>query len=231
MVFNKFRLICKVSFNKSIIKKYTMNFDDKALEWDNNPQFIERARLLAEEIKINIKLTGNESALEFGCGTGRLSRFLKNDLQKVTLVDTSQGMLNVLKERIVSENLTNFNPYFLDMLTDEIPFANEKFDLIYTSMTIHHVADIKGIFTKFNSFLKPNSYLIIADLDKEDGNFHSPEMKFDGHFGFDKSEFENNLRETGFEPIYYKIFLEIDRITAENIIKKYPVFVIIAKKI
>ena len=207
-----------------------MNFDDRALEWDKNPEFVERARLLSIEIKNFLNLSGNLSALDYGCGTGLLSRFLKNDFKKITLVDTSQGMINVLNERIKIEEIKNFEPYFLDLLTDKIPFGDEKFDVIYTSMTIHHVNDIKSIFEKFHSLLNQNSYLCIADLDKEDGDFHSPDMNFTGHFGFEKNEIENYLKNAGFEPVYYKIFLEMERTNFENVIKTYPVFVIIAKK-
>ncbi len=206
-----------------------MHFDDKAKEWDNNPEFIERAKLLSIEIKKFINLTGNLTALDYGCGTGLLSRQLKNDFKKIALIDSSKGMIDVLTEKIKTEKINNFEPYFLDLLTDKIPF-DEKFDVIYTSMTIHHVNDIKSIFEKFYYLLKQNSYLCIADLVKESGDFHPPEMNFKGHFGFEKNDIENYLRSAGFEPVFYKIFHKIEKTSVENSTKEYPVFVIIAKK-
>lgn len=205
-----------------------MSFDLKAKEWDKNPQNIERTNDLANEINSVLPQNFN-SGLEFGCGTGLLSFALKNKFSKVTLCDTSQGMLNVLNEKIGNEKITHFQPVFLDLSSEN--FEKEtKFDVIYTSMTIHHVDDIEQIFAKFHSLLNTNGFLIIADVDKEDGTFHAPEMNFKGHFGFEKTDFEKSLKSQQFEPIHYKIYHEIVR-KSENGERKYPLFVSISKKI
>ena len=206
-----------------------MSFDNNAKEWDKNPQNIHRTNALADEI--NSFLPQNfGKGLEFGCGTGLLSFALKNKFSEITLCDTSKGMLDVLQEKIDNEKLTNFHPFFLDLSTEN--FEKEtKFDVIYTSMTIHHIDNIEQIFAKFNSLLNKNGFLIIADLVKEDGHFHAPEMNFTGHFGFEKIDFEKALKSQNIEPIHYKIFYEIERKTENGKIKKYPLFLSISKKV
>ena len=40
-------------------------------------------------------------------------------------------------------------------------------------MTLHHIPDTNGILNKFHALLEPNGYLLVADLEKEDGSFHT----------------------------------------------------------
>lgn len=75
-------------------------FDDRAKEWDNDSQKIERARVVADAIRASIHLRPSMTALEYGCGTGLLSFALLADLGAITLADTSEGMLAVLSDKI-----------------------------------------------------------------------------------------------------------------------------------
>ena len=54
----------------------------------------------------------------------------------------------------------------------------ERFDLVYTLMTLHHIPDTAKILGSFQALLQPGGVLCIADLDKEDGSFHSHEADF-----------------------------------------------------
>ena len=168
---------------RSIITN-NMSFNAKAKDWDNDPGKVERAKVFAAEIVNYIQPDNTMKALEFGCGTGLLSFHLKDFFNSVTLVDTSENMLDVLQEKIDRENLTHFKPVLIDLLNDKL--NDSDFDVIYTLMTMHHIIDPDKILTKFYSLLKSNGYLCIADLVKEDGSFHSGVADFNGHNGFDK---------------------------------------------
>lgn len=52
------------------------HFDSKAAEWDDNPAHVENARRIAAVIRRQIPLFRNTRALDFGCGTGLVSREL-----------------------------------------------------------------------------------------------------------------------------------------------------------
>ena len=89
-----------------------MTFDEKAKEWDKNPDNIQRASIFAEEIRNFIKTDERKTAFEFGCGTGLLSYFLRNDFQAITLMDSSKGMLEVIDNKIKYENIANFKTIY-----------------------------------------------------------------------------------------------------------------------
>jgi len=140
------------------------NFDERAKDWDSDPKKVERARAVAEAIRSAIPLSTDMSALEYGCGTGLLSFALQSDLGQIDLADTSQGMLDVLAEKISASGVTNMRPKRLDLSTDPLPA--DRFDLTYSLMTLHHIEDAKGILKKFHALLNPSGTLVIADLDK-----------------------------------------------------------------
>ena len=73
------------------------HFDERAREWDSDPEKVERARVTADAIRHTIPLHPDMSALEYGCGTGLLSFALQSDLGQITLADTSKGMLEVCR--------------------------------------------------------------------------------------------------------------------------------------
>jgi 2-polyprenyl-3-methyl-5-hydroxy-6-metoxy-1,4-benzoquinol methylase len=204
-----------------------MSFDDDAKTWDNDPSKAERASALAGEIRTFLKPDGSGTALEFGCGTGLLSFFLKDDFKKISLADTSAGMIEVLKEKIADQNIANFLPLQIDLFKEDLRPA--QFDTIYTLMTLHHVKDIAGILRIFHSLVKPGGTICIADLDKEDGSFHAKHPDFDGHKGFDRKELESKLKAAGFQAEYYSIFYTIERETAEGT-KRYPLFLMVGKR-
>jgi SAM-dependent methyltransferase len=137
-------------------------------------------------------------------------------------------MIRVLEEKIKENKIKNFQPLCADPMVDTLNLKN--FDVVYSSMTIHHIHDLDKIMRIFNSSLKMDGYLCIADLVTEDGTFHSEHQKFNGHQGFDKEKFCLVLEENGFEIAYYKIVFEIEKdIDGKN--KKYPLFLVIGKKI
>jgi len=207
-----------------------MTFDDKAKDWDNNPQFIVRAKILAEDIRTIIQPKQNMNALDLGCGTGLLSYFLKDDFGSITLADTSKGMLEVLATRISNEDIQNFHPLLLDLSSADYPEDGKRIDVVYSSMAFHHIADIDQVMQRLYKITNDGAYVCIADLDKEDGRFHSHDPLFDGRNGFERTEIESFFTRNGFEVYHYKISLEIEREFADGEKKKYPVFLIIGKK-
>lgn len=68
-------------------------------EGDADPVKQERALAVAAALRQRIPLDTNWQAFEYGCGSGWLSFALHADLDKVTLADSSPGMLTVLKKR------------------------------------------------------------------------------------------------------------------------------------
>lgn len=206
------------------------HFDKQAKEWDQDPKKTERAITIAKEMTDFIQPDKTMNAFEFGCGTGLLSYQLKDFFKTITLTDTSEGMIKVLQEKITNENIKNFKPLLVDLLEDDFVINHNEYDVIYTLMTLHHIDDINKIAKIFNAMLKTGGYLCIADLVQEDGSFHTNVPDFNGHNGFDRAELSAVLLSHGFKTAYYKIPLEIEK-EIDKKIKKYPLFLMICKKI
>jgi ubiquinone/menaquinone biosynthesis C-methylase UbiE len=202
-----------------------MFFDDYAKKWDTDRR-INRAKIISEEIANLIEINKGYSAMEFGCGTGLISFNLVEKFENITLIDSSKGMIDVVKEKIEKYEVDNMKPYAIDLFNEEII---EKFDLIYTSMVLHHIQDIAGLANKFYTLLKDGGQVIIVDLDKEDGSFHKNEPGFNGHNGFDQEKLKKIFLEAGFKDVESTTFFyDEKKIEGKNI--KYSLFIMKAKK-
>lgn len=174
------------------------NFDKDAASWDEKPARIKLVTDIAQAITRGIKLTPSMDVLDFGCGTGLLTMQLQPFVRSITGVDSSQGMLDVLKTKIKNQNLTNVKACYLDIEEDGI--LEGSYNLIASSMTFHHIKKIRPVLDQFYNILLPAGNLCIADLDSDDGQFHEND---DGvfHSGFDRESLSHIIREAGFGDI------------------------------
>ncbi len=204
-----------------------MDFDHRAKEWDSDPVKIERAKAFAENIAAHIQPGPEWKAMEFGCGTGQVSFFLKDFFYRIILVDNSQGMIEVLREKIGNQKINKMQPYLMDVFRDALPEKN--LDVIYTLMTLHHIPELEKALDIFHDAIAPEGYLCIGDLVKEDGSFHNFAPDFRGHHGFSREYLKGLLEKKGFREISHEIFFEIEK-KEEGKSRKYPVFNMIAQK-
>jgi ubiquinone/menaquinone biosynthesis C-methylase UbiE len=203
----------------------TLSFDDKALTWDADPVKQARARAVAAALRQRIPLSTTWQALEYGCGTGLLSFALYAELGKVTLADRSPGMLTVLEAKITAAGLTHLHPLALDLTTDPLPA--ERYELIYTLMTLHHVPDTVRLLRDFYTLLRPGGWLGIADLDQEDGSFHG--AGFTGHCGFHREALRAQLCSVGFNRVDFSTPYRMKKATDQGL-QEYPLFLAVATR-
>ncbi len=201
------------------------HFDSKARQWDENPLFRERGLKLAEAIRQAVPLRRDMNALDYGCGTGLLSFPLKDALGTILLADSSSGMLEVVAGKIAAQGVTGMAPMQLDLMVDPPP--TQRFDLIVTAMTLHHVPDTDHILRIFHDLLQPGGYLCIADLDQEDGSFHGPEV--DVHHGFDQADLSLRAAQAGFANLHFQTVFSIAKEHATGT-RDYPVFLMTARR-
>ncbi len=206
------------------------DFDSRAQTWDSDPMKVERAARVAEAIRAALPLHSGMTALEYGCGTGLLSFSLRTDFAHITLADTSQGMLNVLAAKIADSGLRNMTPLRLDLTTDPLPVSRQsrqpasRFDVIYSLMVLHHIPNTDHILRQFHTLLKPGGWLAIADLDAEDGTFHT-DGSTDVHLGFERAALQTQVESAGFEEIHIATAYQIQKNG-----RSYPVFLLVGKK-
>lgn len=198
-------------------------FDTKAKEWDANPAHMERTEAIAQAMRRHVPLSRSMRALEVGAGTGLLSFALREELGPITLTDTSEGMLAVLRDKIAMQGIPHMTPVHVDLATETL--SEGSFDLIYLQMVLHHIPNVDGILSKFRDLLAPGGFLCIADLEKEDGSFHGE--GFAGHHGFETTALAAQVAYAGFESPSVETVYDLHR---EGHGRPFPVFLMTAKK-
>lgn len=200
-------------------------FDSRARTWDINPVHQERSGAIAAKMLEMIPVNNRMRALEYGAGTGILGSMLAPHFKEIVLMDSSEEMVEVMKEKISDNSIENLNPVVADLEKGE--YLGGKFDLIYSQMVFHHIKDVGSLLEKLYKLLKPGGYIAIADLYKEDGTFHGE--GFSGHNGFDvellKSTLESgNFRHTKSETCF------IMKKSVDNQVREFPVFLMIGRR-
>ena len=117
------------------------------------------------------------SLLDLGCGTGlELDEIFKSHPNiKVTGVDLTQAMLDVLKQKHPNKDLTLINASYFDY-----DFGIERFDAIISFQTLHHFSHEQKnkLYSKAYSALKPGGKYIECDymvIEQKDEDFHFKE--------------------------------------------------------
>ena len=186
------------------------HFADKSKTWDMNSKRVQNAKGIAELIVNNIKLDKSMDIMDFGAGTGLLSYFVAPYVEKIIAVDNSPSMLKEFENKC---DLFSCHTEVIekDLSTDTL---DRKFDGVISSMTIHHLEDIPALFSKFYDMLDDGGFIAIADLDSEDGTFHSDnEGVF--HYGFDRQMLAKQAQEAGFNDITFSLANKIAKPHAE----------------
>lgn len=204
-----------------------MDFNTVAQGWDTERR-IKRAKIVADEILKSIEVNKEHSALEFGCGTGLISFNLCDHFRQITLVDNSQGMIDKLNMKTQDSKIQNMKAYNLDINNDHTKLSN--YDVIYTSMAMHHIKDIKECLKILYKLLNNGGYLCVIDLTEDDGSFHKEEKGFDGHNGFNTDELSKVLKEVGFKNIDSHVFYNDTKDVGDEVVD-YSLFIMVGKKI
>lgn len=167
----------------------TERFDQAAKDWDLEDRRVILARAVAAAIRARVAISKDDSVLDFGCGTGLLTLELAPLAGSMTGADTSPGMLEALAAKAPVARI------LLDPEKD--PDLGGPHSLIVSSMTLHHIPDVPALFRTFARHLRPGGRVALADLDTEDGSFHTDAQGVH-HFGFPREQVIAWLREAGF---------------------------------
>lgn len=193
-------------------------FVDKANDYDTEKHRTQNVDNIAQGILKELSFSKKMKIMDFGSGTGLLLSKIAPYVGKITAVDISTSMNNVLKAKEIDCEIQILE---MDLTTEKL---DKKFDSIISSMTLHHVDDVQGLFKKFYALLNDKSTIAIADLDKEDGSFHTTDTGV-FHYGFDRKEFMSFAQKAGFRNLKIQPISTVEKPTGN-----YSVFLLTGEK-
>lgn len=96
----------------------------------------------------------DSSALEIGCGLGRMTEFFPQHFAKVAAIDISPVMIESAKKRLADAKTANFR------VSDgrNVPFLDNQFDFVFSYQALRHVPTREVLAEKFKEIyrtLKP----------------------------------------------------------------------------
>ncbi|HNY63981.1 MAG TPA: methyltransferase domain-containing protein [Deltaproteobacteria bacterium] len=205
----------------------TRGFDAEAAAWDDDPGRVKLSEDIARAVRQEITLGNDMDMLDFGCGTGLLTLRLAPLVRSAVCADSSRGMLDVLQGKIEQGGIGNVQTLHLE--TDGRDELAGGFHLVVSSMTLHHVPDIFRLFEKFARVTLPGGHLCIADLDPDEGKFHSSnEGVF--HHGLDRSALAAAMQEAGFEEVRHRTVSGVVKFVVGEGMTVFTVFLMIGRK-
>lgn len=186
------------------------SFDERATTWDNDPKKVERARVVAHAIRAAVPVAATTRVLEYGAGTGLVSQALADHVGSVTMAEPSAGMRAVMAQKVAAHALPpDARIWDLDLVADEPPA--ERFDLVVTVMTLHHIREVGPVLKAFAELLDGGGHVCIVDLEQDDGAFHRSDPTFEGHDGFQRESLTNDLADAGFVDLRFEPCYEITK--------------------
>ncbi|NOV03022.1 class I SAM-dependent methyltransferase [Paenibacillus planticolens] len=145
--------------------RITTKFNEIAEKYDSQrrkliPCFDDFYGTAASLVQVN---TVSPYILDLGAGTGLLSSYILNRYPhaKLTLIDLSQGMLDIAKLRFGEHN-----PNLTIQAGDYTAFESEEpFDCVVSALSIHHLEDQakQDLFGRIYKLLKPGGLFVNAD--------------------------------------------------------------------
>lgn len=201
-------------------------FDERAGSWDTVPR-MNLAKAVFEAIIARIDIHSSMNVLDFGAGTGLLSVSVSGMAGNVTAMDTSREMLAVLEGKLKERGITKVKTCYCDIFNDE--HDSEAYDLVVSSMTLHHVQDVGFLFRRFFDVMKNGGIFAVADLDLEDGTFHSDNSEV-YHYGFERGALFDLASAAGFRNIRHDIVHVMHKQRSDGTTGDYRIFLLSGEK-
>ena len=195
-------------------------FNQAAQGWDKGDMRQNIAHAVFQTIASRISLLNHMSIMDFGAGTGLLSFKIAPMVQNVVGVDLSEKML----EQLHNKNSPCLSVEAVCQNICEEPLE-KQFHGIVSSMAMHHVEDTAALFETLHAHLKRDGFIAIADLEAEDGTFHTHGNEGVHHFGFERDPLRETIENAGFEHVRFHHAYTVEK---EN--GNYPIFLVTATK-
>ena len=147
-------------------------------------------------------LTSDSRALEVGCGPGHITAMMAATGATVTGVDLVPAMIETA--RTLHPGLE-----FIEANAEQLPFADDSFDVVLINFVIHHFALPDVVCTEIRRVLKPGGRFVFAGPIEQFGfgafiegltTHHSMEVLAHGPLYLEatQNDYENLVKDAGF---------------------------------
>ncbi len=205
-----FEAIDKVALNPALIRRLNViqqERSEQSLQFFTRhaDKFREKQGLVAEhsqymssllDLLHSLDLNAQHSVMEVGPGQGELLAELAQRFDKVVALDNALEMLNLAKQTIAGEGLSNVD--FIHGDTNKALELQEHCDLMLFDMVLHHLPSPHEAFQHAHSLLNDNGLLLIVELCRHDQDWVK-ESCGDIWLGFDRDEMNEWAERAGLQ--------------------------------
>ena len=180
-----------------------IDYDKAAAVYDQvrtgNPEMMHQ--ILSETL-----LGRNSAILDIGCGTANNTLLVSRTTRaRVVGIDLSSGMLHKAKEKAPEIHLARVS-------ADYLPFGNMRFDLVFMTEVLHHLADIAPVISETFRVLRASGEFCIVTQSHKQIDHRMTTRFFPATAGIDKGRYpdvevaKKHLRAAGFTNVRSKTF-------------------------
>ncbi|MBU8906004.1 class I SAM-dependent methyltransferase [Desertibacillus haloalkaliphilus] len=150
------------------------------------------------------ELDGSERVLDIATGGGHVANALAPSVKQVTAYDLTTEILAAAKSFIESNGFQNVE--FVQGDAEQMPFADEAFDVVTCRIAAHHFPNPESFVQEsFRSLKQGGQFLLIDNVSPEREDFDhfynkvEKDRDYSHHRAWKKSEWLKMLEEAGFE--------------------------------
>lgn len=160
---------------------------------------IQIAKVSSDAIREYLVDAKSKKAIDFGCGTGLVGMSLLNDFNSILFLDTSQNMINQIKQKISDLNIQNVDTLCFDF--EKEGQSDLHADYIFMAQVLLHINDAPLVLSRLYDVLNVGGHLLIVDFNKNE------EIVSDMvHNGFDQVKLTDIMTKIGYRDIQSKTF-------------------------
>jgi ubiquinone/menaquinone biosynthesis C-methylase UbiE len=176
----------------------TDKFEKIANIYDTSER-VQIAKVSSDTIREYLVDAKSKNAIDFGSGTGLVGMNLLNDFNSILFLDTSQNMINQIKQKIADFNIRNVDTLCFDFEKDSQ--SDLHADYIFMAQVLLHINDVELVLSRLYDVLNVGGHLLIVDFNKNE------EIVSDMvHNGFDQVKLSDIMTKIGYRDIQSKTF-------------------------